>query len=137
MAEGYGIDIWCYDAVQPGRLARGRQVVVQALYRRLITPRGTLRGGPEEENYGIDLAEYCGAIGYANAVAAIPAVVRGELSKDDRVAEVSCTASRLDSTDGTVSIVLTVTVRLDDEADTFDFTLAVSDVTVTLLGVNA
>lgn len=137
MAQGYGTDIWCVNGLQTGRFARGRALVAQALYRRLITPRGTLRGGPEEENYGIDLAGYCGQIGYANAIAAIPAVVRGELSKDDRVSEVSCEAASSTDSTGMISLVLTITVRLVDEDETFDLTIGVSDVTVSLLGIAA
>lgn len=118
----------------PGRVARGRVLVAQALYRRLITPRGMLRGGPEESAYGIDLAEYVGAVGYPTAVNAIPAIVRNEFLKDDRVlsADVSAVVSR-DST-GLVYIELSALVYLTDESAPLPLTFKVTDASVTLLG---
>ena len=44
----YGTDTWCTDHYVPGRLARGAQVVAQALYRMTITVPGTLRGGEDD-----------------------------------------------------------------------------------------
>lgn len=134
--QGYGVDTWCMNGLQTGRFARGSQLVAQALYRRLITPRGTLRGGPEEENYGIDLAEYCGRAGDPTTVAMVPTIVRGELAKDDRVEEISCTSSVIETEPGLLSLLLTVTVRLVDEDETFEFTVGIDDVTVTFLGVS-
>lgn len=134
MSTGYGRDIWCTDAMATGRLARGSQVVLQALYRRLITPRGTLRGGEEELAYGFDIAEYVGAVGITTAVAALPGIVRAELLKDDRVLSVSVDASIVTDTPGLTSITLALLVTLDDELADFPLTLAVTDVDVTLIG---
>jgi len=137
MAEiGYGVDIWCAGALSAGRLARGRQVVAQALYRRLTTPRGTLRDGDEAANYGIDLADYVGAIGTDTAIAALPGIVRGELQKDDRVIQIDVDppiVERLAS--GLLSINLSISAYLTDELDPLGLTVAISDVGVSLLGV--
>jgi hypothetical protein len=130
----YGADIWCGDRLVPGRLSRGRSTVLLALYRRLITPRGTLRGGDEEGAYGFDVAGYVGAIGYESALAALPGLVRGELLKDDRVADIDVAATISTSTDGEVSIALVITGVLADEEEDFALTLGVSDTTVTILG---
>lgn len=139
MAEvGYGTDIWCAGALSTGRLARGRQVVVQALFRRLTTPRGTLRDGDEAANYGIDLADYVGAVGHDTAVASLPGVVRGELLKDGRVIQVDVeTPVVTRGSDGMISIALQLFAYLTDELDPVSLTLAISDVNVHLLGVTA
>lgn len=130
----YGVDVWCASGVVAGRLARGRTVVAQALYRRLITPRGTLRGGDEEAAYGLDLSEYVGAVGHETAVAALPGLVRGELLKDDRVADVNVAATSSADTAGLVSITLEIDVTLADESEPFALSVAVTDTSVALLG---
>lgn len=139
MSEGYGIETWALDVMQPGRYAQGVEVVVQALYRRLITPRGTLiplddEGGDEERVYGFDVAGYVGAIGYPAALQALPALVTGELLKDDRVLPtLSVKAVLSTSTDGEDTIELFISGDLDDESGSFAFTLNVTDVSVDFL----
>jgi hypothetical protein len=115
--------------------------VAQACYRRLITPRGTLQpvddtlGGDEEGAYGFDVAGYCGAVGYATAVKALPAQVRGELLKDDRLLPtLDVRAAITQGTDGLDSIVLEISGDLADESASFDLTLAINDVSVAILG---
>lgn len=134
MSTGYGLDTWCLDNLSPGRYARGSTLVAQALYHRLITPRGTLRGGDEERAYGFDVSAYCGAVGYPTALAALPGLVRGELLKDDRVSDVTVTASQADDQAGEVAITLSVDVILADESEAFTLTLSVSALTTSILG---
>ena len=140
---GYGRDTWGYDSIQPGRYATGAQVVVQALYRRLITPRGTLLpledgGGDEESAYGFDVSGYVGSIGYPAAVKAIPSLVIGELLKDDRVLPtLTADATIVMGDDGEDAIELSISGDLADESGSFDFTLLVSDSAVRLLGGQA
>jgi hypothetical protein len=126
VSAGYGTEVWCTDSIVPGRYATGWRVVAQALYRRVITPRGMLRGGEEEAAYGFDLAGYVGAVGYPTAVNAIPGIVRGEWLKDDRVADVDIRAFIVMGADGAISITLDATVLLSDEGDSFDLTLSIS-----------
>jgi len=134
MSTGYGLDTWCLDSLSPGRYARGATLVAQALYRRLITPRGTLRGGDEEAAYGFDVSGYCGAVGYPVALAAFPSLVRAELLEDDRVSEVTVQATQLEGEGGEISITLEIDCTLADEGETFSLTLSVTDVTTTILG---
>ncbi len=131
---GYGTDTWCSDRYAPGRTASRRLLVAQALYRRLITPRGTLQGGEAESAYGIDLTEYIGAVDDPSLRAALPAMIRAELLKDDRVLDVS---AEVTVTGESTSRALIVTVRaaLVDEASALQFTASVSDVGIQLLGV--
>jgi hypothetical protein len=131
----YGQDTWCGERLVTGRLARGAQVVILALYRRLITPRGTLRGGDDEDAYGIDLAGYIGAVGYDNAVAAIPGIIRSEFLKDARVADVSIDATITREANTAISIVLDCVITLVDSDEEFPFSVAASATSVTLLGV--
>ncbi len=133
----YGTDTWCTESTVVGRLAQGQQVVVQALYRRLITPRGKLRGGPEEDAYGLDISAYLGAVGTETAIAALPGLIRGEFMKDDRVVDVATRSSFATDSAGLTTIELTIDVLLEDEDEPFAFTVAVSEVTTELLGVAA
>lgn len=134
MSAGFGVDIWCTDSLFTARYARGPRVVLQALYRRLITPRGMLRGGDEESAYGLDIAAYVGAVGYPTTIASIPGVVRAELLKDDRVSGIDVDVEKMEASDGTISLLLTVHVTLEDEASEYTLTLSVTDISVTLLG---
>jgi hypothetical protein len=134
MATGYGQDTWCIDGVQTGRLARGRQVVAQALYHRLITPRGQLRGGPEEEIFGLDVSGFVGSLGAESACASLPGQIEAELLKDDRVADVRCTFARTQDGAGLVTIVFEIAVALSDEGEDFVLTVAASSVGVALIG---
>lgn len=135
MSEGYGFDSWCFDELQTGRMVSGAELVAQAIYRRLTTPRGTLRGGEEESVYGLDLLDFVGQVGSQAALDALPDVVEAEVLKDDRVltCDVECTPTT--DTDGTVAIVMTVTATLRDDSDQFILTLSVDDVSVTVVGV--
>lgn len=114
-------------------------IVAQAIYRRLITPRGMLRGGEEERNGGLDLSEYVGALGTAQALAMLPNLVRGEIGKDDRVAPGGVNVRPTITTDATgdTTIVLEIGVTLVNESETFQLTLGVSEVTTELLNVSA
>lgn len=130
----YGTEVWCTDKMQSGRLARGKVALVQALYRRLITPRGTLRGGDQESNYGIDLADYVGAIGYDTAILALPSVVRSELLKDERVLDVDVTVTTATNSAKGIEITIAVSVIPQDESEAFTFNVSVSDVSAELIG---
>lgn len=134
MAEGFGVDIWCLGQIRSGRLARGNAVLIQALYNRTITPRGTLRGGEEESTYGLDLAGFVGAVGATVAARALPLQLRQEWLKDDRVQDVSIAALVAVDTDGTASVDLDCSVLPVGETESFPLTLRVSETTVTLLG---
>jgi hypothetical protein len=139
VSEGYGIETWCLDALQPGRYATRATVVVQALYRRLITPRGTLiplddAGGDEESAYGFDVSGFVGAVGYETAAQALASLVTGELLKDDRVLPtLEVTAKLLKGSTGEDEIELSIVGDLADESESFSFTLRVTDVSVDFL----
>jgi hypothetical protein len=138
MALGYGVDTWCADSLVTGRLDSGRGLVARALYRRFITPRGTLSGGTDEQVYGFDLSAYVGSSDADLVLRTLPAIMRAEALKDDRIADVVVTVSQdVTARDGTISITAIVSLRLVDEATFFDLTMSVSDVSTTILGLAA
>lgn len=130
---GFGTDTWCLNSLSTGRLAKGSALVAQAAFRRLTTPRGTLRGGDEEDAYGFDVAGLVGDVGYDTAVAQIPGRVRAELLKDDRLTDVQVTATIINDR-GKQTITIVVVGVLADETEDFTLTLSVDEVTVDLIG---
>lgn len=138
MTVGYGRDTWCdTNGIQPGRIASGPMALVLAMIRRVTSTRGTLRGLSDDapqRAYGLDLPGYVGAVGYPTAVQAIPALLRGEWLKDDRIADVDVKTTVSTDPAGLMSITLDVHVTPADEALDFVFTLSVDDVSVALVG---
>jgi len=132
MATGFGRDTWCRDTMRPGHLVTGKDLLAQALYRRLITPRGTLATDP---NYGLDVASYLGAMGDV-ALAALPSLIEAELRKDDRVQTVVVTPSITRASDATERMILDISVRSIDPGVSFSLTIAVDDVSVEWLEAN-
>ena len=98
-----GRDTYCLDSLQPGRYARGVELLAQRLYHRLITPAGTLRGGEEEADFGMDLAAMVGEADDATNEKIRPAEITNELRKDPCVDNVTVKATRNEAADKTVS----------------------------------
>lgn len=129
----FGKDTSCTNSLRTGRYVTGTRLVAEALYRRLITPRGTLQGGEDEQNYGLDLLDLIGSIDDANGskAAALPGQIQAELLKDERLTSVSVSVSS--SKNGTI-LSWTVTINAQTDIGPFSLVLAVSDVTVDILG---
>lgn len=128
----YGRDTYAVNGVRTGRLVTGTLLVAQALYRRLITPRGTLL---YDTSYGLDLSELVGEVGPELAAAALPGMIRNELMKDDRVSDVGATITVV--TEGAeTELVIEIAAVLAESGETFSLTVGVSDVTTQLLGVS-
>lgn len=127
----WGTDTWCADTIRTGRLVTGVTLLAQAIYRRLTTPRGMLRGGQEESAYGFDISNYIGATGLRTAAAALPNIVRAELLKDDRLESVVVRTALDESTS---TITLTVDAIPADETESFTLTLSASELEVSILG---
>ncbi len=131
MSTDFGRDISCTDTLRTGRFVTGTRLVGEACYRRLTTPRGSLRGGEEEANYGLDLSELVGSVSTKSDLAALPGRIRTELLKDERIeavnASVLATGGKLATFD--------VTIECQTSAGPFTLTLLASGVTVELLGI--
>jgi len=120
----YGSDFDCTNDLNPAlTLVSGRLCLAQALYRRLITPRGGLFYDP---NYGLGIQNYLNAGLTPAQIARINSLCDAEYLKDDRVI-----ASQ---TQGTyLTGVLTLVSLVTDGVGPFPLTVAVTSVTTALL----
>ena len=127
----YGKDIDCTDSLNTGRYVSGVRLVGQALYRRYITPRGALRGGEDEENYGLDLTEMIGEVASAAKREAWKGRIRNEALKEARVSDAVATI-----TDVSTGVGEAYEVEIDARSadGPFQLVLEVDEVTVKLLG---
>ena len=126
MSEGYGIDTHCGTSLRTGRLVTGIVALGLACLRRQITPRGILRFRREPVNYGIDLAEYVGRLGPELAANALPGIIRAELSKDDRVADVEVRITREELSPGQWRLKIEELISGHGESEQYGLTLGVS-----------
>ena len=117
-----GTDIAGISDVSPAlETVSGRLGLIQAIARRLITPRGALWYATD---YGYDLRQYLSGITVAPA--SIASQVEAEAEKDERVEQASAVVSFAGDR-------LLVKLSVIDGSGPFEFTLAVSKVTSTLL----
>lgn len=134
MSTNYGRDVSCTTALKPGRLVTGARLVGEAAYRRLTTPRGMLRGGEEEADYGIDLSEMVGSVATKADAAALGGRIRSELTKDERIFEVDV---RVIATSAGPATEFDITVTAETTGGPFTLVLAASEVTTALVGLEA
>lgn len=128
----FGKDTSCTDSLRTGRFSTGPRLVAEACYRRLITPRGSLRGGEDEANYGFDLSEKIGTVVNASTEAALPGQIQSELLKDERLSSVTVNVV---STKTGPAVAWVVTIEGQTSAGPFTLKLSVSEVTVSILGL--
>lgn len=129
-----GRDTSCVDSLTPGRLVSGKTLVGQRCYHRLITPKGKLRGGEDEANFGCDLPGFVGRTDDRQLPSMLPVVVQNELLKDPAVSAVRCIANRVD--DGAGSISWTLNISIDTTTGNVDLIVSVDAVTTQLLGIS-
>lgn len=87
----YGTDLDCADDLtEIMREISGQNVVAQAIYRRLTTPRGQLI---DDEDYGIDVRSFLSRGVDAGRLREIEGTIRQEVLKDERVANVTAKAT--------------------------------------------
>ena len=128
----FGRDTWCLESRQTGRMANGIMVAAQRVFRRFITERGTLRGGEDERNFGLDLAGLCGAAVTPALEAAMPQRISNEAQKD---AEVESCSATFDKSVDAGKVTWTFHISCQTAGGPFALVVAVSDATVELLGV--
>lgn len=134
MASNFGRDVSCVSELRSGRYATGARLVAEAVYRRLTTPRGMLRGGEAEQTYGLDLSDLIGSANTAQARLALPGQITAELKKDERIDTVAVNV--VDQSDG-VGTRFDITIEGVTAEGTFSLVLRVDEVTVEVLGLNA
>ncbi len=132
--NGDGRDVSCTDSRKKGRFVSGARLVAEAAYRRVTTPRGTLRGGEEEANYGIDLQDIIGSTTTALAAAMLPGQIRAELAKDERI---QATDVAVDVITEGAAVSFSITISCTTAAGPFTLSLLASAVSVELLGIAA
>lgn len=117
----YGLDLDCFDDLTDDMAeVSGVQVVVQATYRRLITPRGSIWNGPEGLNYGDDLREMLGSPITPDTLATLPAKVRAAVLQDDRIE--SCKVTVVESS--LLSVTMSISCTLS-AGPTFELVMSV------------
>jgi hypothetical protein len=128
----FGTDTSCTNGLHSGRLVIGPRLVAEACYRRLTTARGMLRGGEDEQNYGLDLMDLVGSIASRAQAAALPGQIQAELLKDERLVSVDVDVVSTVSGPST-SYAVSILGHTDDGP--FTLVLGVSNVSVDLLGI--
>ena len=134
MATNYGRDISVTTELRTGRFAKGLRIVAEAAFRRLTTPRGMLRGGEDEADYGLDLSECIGSAATKATAASLPGRIKSELLKDERIVDVA--VDIVVAVDGP-STSYTITIEAEATEGPFTLQILASEVTVELLGIEA
>ena len=117
--------------MRTGRFVTGARLVGEAIYRRLTTPRGMLRGGEEEQNYGFDLSDLIGSVTTSADAASLPGRIEAEITKDARILSVSVTV--VPTTVGP-STSWDITIGAETQDGPFTLVVAVDDVNIELVG---
>ena len=127
MPINYGSELSCTLDVDPnGSMVSGGHLIAEALYRRVITPRGRVIDDP---NYGTDLTQYINDDQPKSAQAQIQAAVVQECLKDERVLQCTCTTS-LNSIG-----VMSITIYFIAAPGPFTLVLAATPTSVNILSV--
>jgi hypothetical protein len=118
MSTEHGYDLSGILDLSPDlRTVHGREALIEALARRLTTPRGGLWYDP---SYGHDVRQY------VNAPSLVESQVSAECLKDERVLDAEVTVL-------SVGEELRISVEITDARGPFTLTLVVTQVTVELL----
>ncbi len=129
----FGRDISCTTSLRTGRYSTGMRLVAEACYRRLTTPRGMLRGGEEEANYGIDLQDLVGSsVEPATDADRLAGQIKAEVQKDERVDDCTVTVT---ATSAGPSVSYEITIDAVTGEGPFTLVLAASAVTVEILEI--
>jgi len=130
--QGFGKDTSCTSSMRAGQLVSGARLIGEAAFRRITTPRGSLRGGEEEADYGIDILDAIGSVNTKSDAAALAGRIRNELVKDERIQTVDVTIT--DVSEG-VAKAFEIAIELGTSAGPFGLAVAVDEVSVELLGI--
>lgn len=124
-----GADINCASGLDPlFTLVTGRAALVQAIARRLQTPRGTLAWIGDTADYGYDVRQHLADDLSPRLLSAIATRVEAEALADERVRAAVASVTLLAG-------VLRVALSITDAAGPFRLTLSIDAVTVTVLQV--
>ncbi len=130
----FGRDTSCTTELRTGRFARGARLVAEAAFRRLTTPRGMLRGGEVEAEYGLDLLGLVGSVTTKGDAAALGGRIESELRKDERI--VSVVATVVEVVEGPATS-WDISVEAETSAGPFALKIGVDELSVELLSITA
>jgi len=126
MTTDFGRDTFCITSRKTGRYASGRMLLGQRLVHRFITPRGQLRGGQAEANFGLDLAGLVGAATDDDLESSIGPRIQNEALKDEQVESLTV---GVEQTEAATEITWTFTLDVQSALGPFKLVLVVDDVT--------
>jgi len=130
--DGFGRDISCTSSMRTGQFVSGVRLVAESVFRRLTTPRGMLRGGEEEQNYGLDLTDLIGSTTTKIDQASLEGRIRNELTKDERILSADVTV--VATTDGPAT-AFDITIEVSTKEGPFTLAIRVDEVSAQLLGI--
>jgi hypothetical protein len=123
---GYGIDLVCVsdiDSHMTETLSDTVQSLAQDSFHRITTPRGAL---PDDPNFGIDIRSMLSAGLTQAAIRGISSAIHGELTKDDRIADVEVDLV-IGGSATAPSFTISITITPVDGSSAFDLIVAVTD----------
>lgn len=103
----------------------GRSLLIEALLRRLVTPRGGLLGSPD---YGTDVRDWVNDDNSVAGLARLGAAISAEIAKDERVRSATAVATFADS-------MLTAAITIVDGDGRFKLVISIGEVNLKILGV--
>ena len=122
----YGLDLNClFDIDDNFATVSGRNNLIAALIRRLLTPKGRLLDDP---NYGFSIQDYINDDIDSRKISLISSFVDAELKQDERVLISKTTATYNNR-------VLTLDIQVTDGEGPFRLVLSVDSLNVSLLQV--
>lgn len=130
--SNFGRDTSCTTSLRTGRFVSGVRLVGEAAYRRLTTPRGVLRGGEDEANYGLDLSELVGSVQTKADAASLPGRIENELTKDERILGANVQVTQ--TTDGP-AVTWEIAIEGITNEGPFTLVVAASALTVDLISL--
>lgn len=126
----WGRDTLCADSRRTGRMVTGTRLLAQRCYHRLVTPRGALRGGEDEENFGEDLSQLIGQAATDATRLKWISKIRQELTKDEQVDDVAVT---IEASTVAGETTWTIVVDVTSAQGPFQLVLSVDSVTTKIL----
>lgn len=127
-APDFGVDLdWRDDLNPTGRLVSGIELLGQAAFHRLHTPRGSSPDAPDD---GLDLAEYLSRGMTPAELAGIPGDISSELRKDERFLDADVSFTQDAPASFKFKIVITPSA-----GPTFALVISVEQAAMTLISV--
>lgn len=131
-AVDYGRDTSVTTGRRSGRIVSGLRLLGEAAFRRITTPRGMLRGGRDEANYGLDVCELLGSVDGEAGVKAMAGRIELELRKDQRFLRVDVSVAIVEG--DSADIEAEIDVAIVAAAGPFTLKLRVDEVTAEMVG---